>query len=296
MSFVYHANALAFGGVLRNPCCDVLPSIGSVVLSPSGGEGSVTIRDFNYKGIIRFDEASVYVGGSKRGKYRNTISTVSIRNLNILNMLHADLLVGRVTSEHPESEDPQKAQCTEPEFTFEGSLLENLTLAGRKVDVQFDHSVFSRYATYSSFVTGFSDPAGAEDDTVSPRASESSKDCRAARYGKRFGWAPNRCADGPPRTCDVIRASLVSSMDIPEADPDEDFGNEATRRLCDRKQPVRRNGYVVRIADFGTVAIGEVILKQHQRTVNMLRFSLGSPHDGEFTAGSTSTNGTDMFP
>jgi hypothetical protein len=294
MSFVYHANALAFGGVLRNPCCDVLPSTGSVVLSPSGGEGSETIRNFNYKGIITFDEASVYVGGSKRGKFRNTISTVSIRNLNILNMLHADLLVGRVTSEHLESDDPQKSECTEPEFTFEGSLLENVTIAGRKADVQLDHSVFSRYATYSSFVTGFSDPAAAEDDTVGLRTSSDAKDCRASRYGKRFCWPPERTSDGAPRTCDVIRASLVSSIDIPETT--EDFSDEDARRKNDRGCPVRRNGYVVRIADFGTVAIGEVILKQHQRTVNMLRFNLGSPHDGDLTFGSSSTNGTDMFP
>ncbi|MGA8807054.1 MAG: hypothetical protein WB973_04190 [Thermoanaerobaculia bacterium] len=295
MSFVYHANALAFGGVLRNPCCDVLPSTGSVVLSPSGGEGSETVRNFNYKGIISFDEASVYVGGSKRGKFRNTISTVSIRNLNILNMLHADLVIGRVTSEHLQSDDPQRSECTEPEFTFEGSILENLTLAGRKVDVKLDHGVFSRYATYSSFVSGFSDPAGEGDDAVSPRNPNDAKDCRASRYGKRFCWPPERCSDGPPRTCDVIRASLVSSMDIPETT--EDFSiDDDKRRDKDRGGPVRRNGYVVRIADFGTIAIGEVILKQHQRTVNMLRFTLGSPHDGEFTAGSGTTNGTDMYP
>jgi hypothetical protein len=295
MSFVYHANALAFGGVLRNPCCDVLPSTGSVVLSPSGGEGSETIRNFNYKGIITFDEASVYVGGSQRGKYRNTISTVSIRNLNILNMLHVDLLVGRVTSEHLAADDTRESECSEPQFTFEGSILENLTLAGRKVDVQLDHSVFSRYAKYSDLVNAFKGPAAAEDEALGQSTSKDAKNSLASRYGKRFCWPADRCRDGAPQSCDVIRASLVSSIDdIP--DTDEDFTDEDRRRYNDRYQPVRRNGYIVRIADFGTVAIGEVILKQHQRTVNMLRFNLGSPHDGEFTAVSGTTNGTDMYP
>src|SRR5258706_9287956 len=150
MSFVYHANALAFGGVLRNPCCDVLPSMGSVVLSPSGGEGSETIRNYNYKGIISFDEASVYVGGSQRGEFRNTISTVSIRNLNILNMVHVELLVGRVTSEHEAVDNGRQSDCKEPQFTFEGSLLENVRIGGKAVDVRLDHSIFSRYATYTS--------------------------------------------------------------------------------------------------------------------------------------------------
>ena len=52
----------------------------------------------------------------------------------------------------------------------------------------------------------------------------------------------------------------------------------------------------MRIADFGTIAIGEVILKEQQRTVNMLRFNLGSPIDGSGTACSGTTNGSEMVP
>jgi len=294
MSFVYHANALAFGGVLRNPCCEVLPSTCSVVLSPSGGEGSETIRNYNYKGIISFDEASVYVGGSQRGRYRNTISTVSIRNLNILNMVHIELLVGRVTSEHLAADNTRQSECEEPQFTFEGSLLENVRIGGRPVGVKLDHSIFSRYATYSSFVDAFRKPASADDDVMGVTGAADASGTLAARNRRRFCWPAEKCAGGAPAKNDVIRCSLVDSIDIP--DTEEDLSDEEARRNADRTQPVRRNGYVVRIADFGTIAIGEVLLKQNQRTVNMLRFNLGSPNDGEFTAGCGSTNGTDMFP
>ena len=295
MSFVYHANALAFGGVIRNPCCDVLPSTASVVLSPSGGEGSETIRNFNYKGIISFDEASLYVGGSQRRNYRNTISTVSIRNLNILNMVHVELLVGRVTSEH--RFDPDSPESDEPQFTFEGSLLENIRVGGKRIDVKLDHSVFSRYATHSSFVSAFKGTAASEDKLLgSTKVSADPSGKLVDRYAKRFCWPADRCRDGAPASRDgVIRCSLVDGIgDVP--DTDEDLYNEETRRVEDRVKPVRRNGYIVRIADFGTVAIGEVVLKPHQRTVNMLRFALGSPTDGEFTAGSGTTNGTDIYP
>ena len=296
MSFVYNANALAFGGVLRNPCCEVLPSKG-VVLSPSGGEGSETIRNFNYKGIITFDEASVYVAGSQRGTYRNTIATVSIRNLNILNMVQADLLVARVTSEHLAADTRRQAPCGEPQFTFEGSLLKDVRIGGQPVHVSLDHSLFSRYATHSSLVKAFADKASSDDKTLGIMSkSGDGEENLATRYGKRFCWPNDRTGEGAPINNDVIRCSLVSDSDIPEADPDEDLNDEDARRVHDRTQPVRRKGYIVRIADFGTVAIGEVILKSHQRTVNMLRFSLGSPHDGEMTFASTTTNGTDMFP
>ena len=92
----------------------------------------------------------------------------------------------------------------------------------------------------------------------------------------------------------MIRASLVQDIDIPNSD--EDFSDEDTRRRNDKIHPVRRNGYIVRIADFGTIAIGEVILKEQQRTVNMLRFNLGSPIDGSGTACSGTTNGSEMVP
>jgi len=296
MSFVYHANALAFGGVLRNPCCEVLPSTG-LVLSPSGGEGSETIRNFNYKGIITFDEASVYVAGSQRGRYRNTIATVCIRNLNVLNMVKAELLVARVTSEHLAGDTGRESPCEEPQFTFEGSLLENVRIGGREVDVKLDHSLYSRYATHSALVKAFAEKASSDDQAlgITERSSDGD-DNLATRCGKRFCWPRASTSNGAPSRNDVIRCSLVDSSDIAEADPDEDLNDEEKRRTADRTKPVRRKGYIVRIADFGTMAIGEVVLKSHQRTVNMLRFNLGSPHDGELTFGSTTTNGTDMFP
>jgi len=296
MSFVYHANALAFGGVLRNPCCEVLPSKG-LVLSPSGGEGSETIHNFNYKGIISFDEASVYVAGSQRGRYRNTIATVCIRNLNVLNMVKAELLVARVTSEHLAADMRREAPCEEPQFTFEGSLLENVRIGGRAVDVKLDHSLYSRYATHSALVKAFAEKASVDDEALGVTdKSADGDDTLATRYGKRFCWPPASTSKGAPSRNEVIRCSLVANSDIAEADPDEDLNNEEKRRVIDRTKPVRRKGYIVRIADFGTMAIGEVVLKPHQRTVNMLRFNLGSPHDGELTFASTTTNGTDMYP
>jgi hypothetical protein len=306
MSFVYHANALAFGGVSNKPCCDVIQSQASVVLAPSGGEGSQTVRNFNYKGIITFDEASVYVGGSQKGCFRNTVSTAMIRNLNLMNVLHIELLCVRVTSEHVAVDDKPQSDCVgTPTFTFEGSIIDNVRIAGRRVNVTLDTGIFSRYSTHSDFVNAFQSDTVTEDKLLAGEAPSASASAAptgpiapenrlTSRYGKRFCWPPDRCVNGAPSKSGVIRASLVADMDIP--DTDEDFSDEETRRRIDKIKPVRRNGYVVRIADFGTLAIGEVILKENQRTVNMLRYTLGSPNDGSGTACSGTTNGADMFP
>jgi hypothetical protein len=296
MSFVYNANALAFGGALKKPCCDIIPSQASVVLAPSGGEGSHTIRNFNYKGIVTFDEASVYVAGSQNGPYRNTVATALIRNLNLMNMVHIELLCARVTSEHLAVDDQDESPCEEPEFTFEGSIIDNVRIAGRPTKITLDHSVFSRYPKHSDFVKAFEGLPAADEELHGTARAIGTEKTLAECYSRRFGWAAENCANGAPEKRGVIRCSLVDDIpDIPNV-TDEDFSNPKTRRANDKKNPVRRNGYIVRIADFGTIAIGEVILKEQQRTVNMLRFNLGSPIDGSGTACSGTTNGSEMVP
>jgi hypothetical protein len=294
MSFVYTANALAFGGALKKPCCEIIPSQASVVLAPSGGEGSQTVRNFNYKGIISFDEASVYVAGSQNGRYRNTIATTFIRNLNLFNMIHVESLCARVTSEHLAVDEDDQSPVDEPEFTFEGSIIDNVRIAGRRTEITLDHSVFSRYPTHTDFVKALAGPPAAEQSVGTIRATGTERTL-AECYAQRFCWPVKDCAEGAPSKRGVIRGSLVQDIDIPNC-PDEDLTDKEKRRVNDKKLPVRRNGYIVRIADFGTIAIGEVILKEQQRTVNMLRFNLGSPIDGSGTACSSTTNGAEMAP
>jgi len=314
MSFVYHANALAFGGVLTKPCCDVIPSMGSVVLAPSGGEGSAIVGKFNYKGIISFDEASVYVAGSQKGRYRNTVATVQIRNLNLFNVIRIDTLCTRVTSEHVAIDEKEQSECEgEPSFTFEGSTLEDFRIGGRRVEVKLDTSVFSRYPTHSDFVNAFSGDTAAEDKLIGVE-SRGEATPLVDRYRQRFGWHAQQRQVGVPVRRGAIRCSIVDSIDLPDTDEDfncgrktdasmsaeqvaaEQAARDAIRQENDKKHPVRCNGYVVRVADFGTLAIGEVILKENQRTINMLRFNLGSPNAGSGTASSGTTNGTDMYP
>ena len=64
-SYVYNASALGLGGVLTSGNNrTVIPSIASVALSPSGGEGSVTAESYNANGIA-FDRATSHVVGAE---------------------------------------------------------------------------------------------------------------------------------------------------------------------------------------------------------------------------------------
>ena len=118
---------------MTKPCCENIPALAIASLSSTGGESYSTVRDYNWKGLISFEEASAYATGSiDHGAY-NTLSTVTVRNLNVANMVHADLIVARVTSKHLPG-------APEGEITFTGSMIRNLVVAGRLVNVVLDDS------------------------------------------------------------------------------------------------------------------------------------------------------------
>jgi len=308
MSFAFNASALAFGGRIQQPSNSVIPSQASASLAPSGGEGYQTVRNFDYKGIITFDEASVYVAGSENGDIRNTIASVTIRNLNVLNLLHADLLSSRITSRHALG-DP------EGEITFHGTSAENLRIGGKPVGVNFNHDFYARYPTYGRLAAVMGKSArDVSDDADVRRLMEEdvrttiqansgvTQDAALAQaqgknvaqlFGDRFCWKPADCQKGAPDDHGSIHCSLVDSIDGIDVVDDSQFPDPGELRS---RFPVRRNGYVVTVAEFGSIKIGELIIKPGERRLNLLRFQFGCPIIGDGTSGSVTTNGTDILP
>ena len=148
-SFAYHAQAVGLSASLTKPCCENIPSLATASLSSTGGESYSTVRDYNWKGLISFDEASAYATGSMDHDAYNTLSTVTIRNLNVANMVHAGLIVARVTSKHV----PGKP---EGEISLTGSTIQGLVVAGRPVKVDLDETPFKECQTFDGFPKMFS--------------------------------------------------------------------------------------------------------------------------------------------
>ena len=308
MSFAFNASAVAFGGRIHQPSCDVIPSQASVALAPSGGEGYQTVRNFDYKGIITFDEASVYVAGSEHGDIRNAVASVTIKNLNVLNLLHADLLSSRITSRHVAGEE-------EGEITFHGTSAENLRIGGRLVKVNFNPDFYSRYPTYAKLNAALGRAAGdmAADDgdvrrlidedarkTVSATSSsqksalaQSQRKTIAQLLADQFCWDPATFQKGVPKDRGSIQCSLVDSIDGIDVVDETQIKDAAQLRS---RYPIRRQGYIVKVAEFGSIKIGELIIKPGERRLNLLRFQFGCPIIGDGTAASVTTNGTDILP
>jgi hypothetical protein len=296
MSFTFNGSSLAFGARFSQPDNSIIPSQGSVSLAPTGGDGYETVRNFNYKGLITFDEASVNVSGSEHDTVRNTLATVTITNLSVLNLLHADLLTARVSSRHA-------AGKAEGEITFQGTSVDNLRIAGRPVQVNFNQDFYSRYSTHETLYEALAKPG--EDNVPGMQqlieqdakkcactADDSRKKTLAQLLADRFCWDPKECGGGAPGDPTAIHCSLVDSIDGIEVVDDKKFDKEDLRL----HHPVRRQGYVITVAEFGTIKIAELIIKPGERRLNLVRFDLGCPYVGSATACSVTTNGLETVP
>ncbi len=311
MSFAYNASAVALGGRIVLPSPTIIESQASVALAPTGGVGRQSIQRFNYNDIITFDEASVYVTGSQEGDVFNTLSTVSVKNLNVRNVLHADLLFGSITSRHEKG-------AKEGEITFNGTSVDNLKIDGRLIDPRFNHGFFAHYPTYESMVAvlrddvaGSSYPevkAWVEEEVTKEQAKgDPSFDEPAFRAAlgrlnvaglvkDRFCFTQSDKGYGVvPDDGGLIHCSLVD--DIPGIEEMSDQAEAAIAPDVLRKQhPFRRHGFVIKLAGVGTIKLAEVVIKPGEKHLNMLRFEFGCPITGDMTVGSVTTNGTELIP
>src|SRR4028119_885902 len=99
MEFTFNASALGAGGVIqRGNVITTIPSIASVALAPTGGEGKSIEKDY-YSEELSFSHAETRVQGRDHGDGFYTTSTyVLIRDLRIFNQLSGAEMRATVTS------------------------------------------------------------------------------------------------------------------------------------------------------------------------------------------------------
>lgn len=170
--FAYHAQAIGFSASLYRPASENIPGQASVSLSQTGGESYAVVRNFDWKGIFRFDEAAAYVTGSSDAEQRvySTLSTVTVRGLNLANMVTADQIIARVSSRHERDRETGELMG-EARITLEGSSFQNLRIAGREVHVNLDTARCSNIS--------FEDARGLAKDNGG-RSSEQAVSCSIA--------------------------------------------------------------------------------------------------------------------
>lgn len=268
-TFLYHAYGVALGGVIRRPFEHVLESVASVALPVSGGYGAARVSDFRFRELISFKEAYTQVSGSrsaKDGSY-NTLVTSTVEGLNIADMVTADRIVARISSEHGDGDDETRAVPVGSEFV-------NLRVAGKKVDVEVDNALFTKCDTMAKFKkTLYEDKALAKEVARRSLWDEIDKSAPAA-VRARYKWQTK--AGALPESKGILPCTLVKSI------------------RCEAPE-VRQFGNVLEIPQFGVLYLAEIYMKQSSRRLTMMRLEMGSPVEGTVTISGGEGNGT-TFP
>src|SRR5688572_26031926 len=107
--FTYNASALGAGGVIeRQGVTTTIPSLASVALAPTGGEGKSIVENY-YSEELAFSRAETRVFGAKvRGNY-TTSTYVLIEDLKVFNRVEIAQMRAVVVSAHPLDPDDDYA-------------------------------------------------------------------------------------------------------------------------------------------------------------------------------------------
>jgi hypothetical protein len=246
--YLYHAEALGLGGQITRPFKKVLESQAATSLPMSGGYGRSRTENFDFEQIVSFDAAYTEVIGSYdevQGAYTTQVAT-TVENLNIMNMVTADKVVGRIASTHILTQNKDEASIIPV-----GCFFENLRIAGNPAYPVFDFDTFTRLSTFGEFKTAFE---GREN----------------AALRERMLWS--QLKPGCPPPLNNMHSWFQSQKSMPSVAVTslvKDLGFK-------QKAGIDVYGPVVVVPNFGIVYVCEFILVHHQRRLNMLRVSLGA--------------------
>lgn len=278
--YLYHAHAVALGGTVERPAQQIIPALGACSLALSGGTSSAKESKFD-NGLVAFDSAQSDITGSPEKRNNATVHVtgvnIAINGLNIRNMVMADQVVLRLASEHeeppmPKGEKPSR-DWGEPKIITTGSHFDNLKIAGHSVDVVTDHKFFSDFPTHGDLEKAWKNANRAEVEKRLMGNTAKTKPLPTDPAHLRDVYFGCQGRKALPKLAAPVLFSFVQKVD----------GIKGAE--------INNWGPIIRIPQFGTLYLGEVISCPGHRRVNMLRLHLGSPDGAGVTVGTGDSNG-----
>lgn len=258
--FLYHANAVALGGRITRPFCEVIESQASAVLPITGGYGTGRVERFRYRDLVSFDVARSSVVGNESEEdgrtVHNSLATVTIEGLDVASVVTADAVVARLVSRQVEGEEPVHLPV--------GSYFANLRIAG----IPFEPKTHPSLLQHGSLLdlAGACGKVGPVDGDGAPIQFDPA-DLKATRTPAQQG-RPGKYPE------QQILTSIFDAASLPTDGPG------------------KRVGTRIEVPGFGAVFLGEYLITRFARQLTMLRIEMGSPVAGTVTASLVQGNGS----
>jgi hypothetical protein len=221
-----------------------------------GGHATLRVEDFQVPRAVRFQAAHTHVSGSMEDQHTAvTHSTTVIEGVNILDMITADRIVARITSQHdlrkhkdkppaerPKGADPEDSNL-EGHIIALGSTYDGLKIAGYDFNFILRHDLLLKCKTHAEL-----------DDWYAQNPDH------GGIVSKKHGAT----------LCSLVKEIIT---DFPGLTP------------ADKKK------HIITIPQFGTLSFAEVLSHAGTKTLTMLQFHLGSPDAATGTVAQATTNG-----
>jgi hypothetical protein len=278
----HHADGVALGGRIEQPFEELIPVQSSLSLPAVGGHAAIRSERFQYREFISYKAAHTQVSGNavtKNGPWK-TLVTTSIEGLNVLNVITADRVVARISSEHP-------AEGYHPKISFVGTQFENLRVAGCRVTPQLDLDMCRQVDDLTS--EGHPKKACIRDQAFLDRVNRQRRVFISESERREEERSRNEQSRKERKTEDQDLGTKISDYIFRHAhDYADNRQQESGQVLCSlvneitvdesqRTCPGRRVGHIFEIPDVGKMYLAELAVTHGEFQLIMLRFELGCP-------------------
>lgn len=256
----FHAEATALHANLQHPLNGEIKPQNHLKLNQEGGYLSDHVKDYRVDNVVSFKTAHTHVAGHESPKRDHpwiTLTTSSIEQLNVLEVVTADRVVSQIATEHPRPDGLHV-----PKVTFLGTRFENLRVGGYQVNVEFNSKLF-----YLQPPAGDLPYIGDSGFLKEIGSSDSFPDLKR-EWGE---YLKQLAAGGGTRPGAKARGTLVEKL---SAGPFQTSGNR------------------IKVPEFGEIVVAELEVDCDTFHLTMLRLDMGCLAAGTMMLSSTITNGS----
>ena len=267
----FNALAKVLEGDLRLPMVQKIPTQAHALLDAEGGYRAQHTTGYRLEGILSFSAGHSQVAGhrsTKPGQGWTTLVTTVIEDLNVLEVLTADRVVGQIITEHP-------LVGYVPSISFLGTRFENLRIAGHRVELEMDLNILGEKPA--------NDAPYAKDTGVASRVS--------SQYGRirEHQDLPAELLERYNRLSSTLGGSEAVECSLV---------NQAAGRY-----PGKSFGHVITIPGFGAITLAKLTVthedyqqetgvpKKTTVSLTMIDLKLGCVIDGTVALGFSGPNG-----
>ena len=239
----------------------VIPTLGSSVLAPTGGDAQASVKNYAYtvdqprkRTLLSVRKVETAAHGRDLGVRFETEVEADIEDLRVVEKLNIGYIrLHFLSARGAGPDDAVSAVSTK------GSRIEGLQMGNVKAEVILDEEPLLSCGSA---------------DQLAEFYNKQKDDYRKANSW-RFALDP--AAEGKCKCCREHKFSLVREIRLSGPEPE--------------KQKISVDGYTIHWKGFGRIVLGEVHVKGNERRVALVRLAMGCDAGGPGTAGGGASNG-----